>query len=265
MAQRLFVNKILSIGVVEEGDNPPSEILLFKAKGKSPMSKDTENEILRKRPDLAEALGRTQKATSMTAKARGEAVARHIDKRLTEQEKALTEISEGYTQISKTIGEAMTGLNGPRSPKIAPPDTVKGKVDRIALDLIAKGKAANITEARPMVWKSRPDLVAASRANDEGDIHVAGGRKPEAGTVAEQISKVIHDRADAIASMPQMFGKSIADLRVEVWKSPDGRKLRSLYTDSTRHKPAVIEKSGLHVEAFRILKSWIADPATGIR
>ena len=75
----------------------------------------------------------------------------------------------------------------------------------------------------------------------------------------------LHKRALALRATPGLWNERIPDLRVRVWKSPDGKRLRALMLASVSRKPATIKKSGEHREAFAALKRWQADPREGLR
>jgi hypothetical protein len=110
-----------------------------------------------------------------------------------------------------------------------------------------------------------PDLVAKSRANRDASSHVAGGRNPDTGTIAERIADIVQKRADEMSVFPHMWNAKPVERRVIIWKSPQGEKLRALYTASMKPGGSKIAKTGVHAEAFRILKAWSVDPADGLR
>jgi hypothetical protein len=153
----------------------------------------------------------------------------------------------------------------PRKPTIADPATVRGEVDRIALEMVAKGEAPNITQARPLVWKSRPDLVEASRAEPGRVPGIYGGRAPATDTVPERIANVVKERADEMAGVVEWWNMTDAERRVIVWKSRQGKMLRDAYTDATKRGDVKFTKSNDHADAMKILKAWEDDPAAGLR
>jgi hypothetical protein len=65
--------------------------------------------------------------------------------------------------------------------------------------------------------------------------------------------------------LPNMWKTKPVQRRVIIWKSPQGEKLRALYTASVKPGRSRIEKTGLHAEAFQIMKRWGDDPADGLR
>jgi hypothetical protein len=110
-----------------------------------------------------------------------------------------------------------------------------------------------------------PDVVAKSRANRDASCHGDGGRKPDAGTIAERIAEIVEKRADEMSVLPDMWNSKPVERRVIIWKSPQGEKLRALYTDSMKPGGSKIAKTGVHAEAFRILKAWSVDPADDLQ
>lgn len=67
------------------------------------------------------------------------------------------------------------------------PGTVRDEVDRLARGMVEKGQASNLTEARPLVWKARPDLVATSRSAERASA------EPATVTITDQVRKVIDE------------------------------------------------------------------------
>ena len=67
----------------------------------------------------------------------------------------------------------------PTQAEIGPEGSIRGTVDRLALELVEAGEADSLTQARPMVWKARPDLVDASRADGEQVYHRRRAPMPE--------------------------------------------------------------------------------------
>jgi hypothetical protein len=153
----------------------------------------------------------------------------------------------------------------PREPTIADPATVRGEVDRIALEMVKSGEAPNLTQARPMVWKSRPDLVEASRAEPGRVPGIYGGRAPAADTVPERIANVVKERADEMSGIPESWNETDAQRRARIWESPQGKKLRAAYTDAMRTGEVKFTKANAHPDAMKILKRWEDDPAEGLR
>ncbi len=67
-----------------------------------------------------------------------------------------------------------------------------------------------------------------------------------------------------MSALPDMWNSKPVERRVIIWKSPQGKKLRAMYTASMK-RGVKIQKSGEHAEAFKILKRWAGDPADGLR
>jgi hypothetical protein len=72
-----------------------------------------------------------------------------------------------------------------------------------------------------------------------------------------------HTRAREMTVLPDVWNSTPVERRLIIWKSPDGVKLRDLYSASMKRRK--IQKTGEHAEAFRIMKSWTDDPADGLR
>jgi hypothetical protein len=137
-------------------------------------------------------------------------------------------------------------------------------VDRLALELVEKGEASSLTQARPMVWKARPDLVDASRAISEQVYHRRRAPMPEDSPgVAGQVYEVVTKWALEATGIPQNWNTPLSQLKVDIWKSPRGRLLRDLYTDANTNGSKVA-KADRHAEARQILKALQADPAVFI-
>ena len=174
---RLHITRIVSIGAVEQGDNPESQILLFKSK---PTPQDPAN-----------------------------------------------------AERSKTEVEPQ-GENDMRTTKIGPGE-VRGEVDRLAAELIEKGEATSLAEARAEVWRRNPDLVAKSRKR-----HFSEPVSETGETVADRIGQVVRDAADRAVrksgvlwtdwGRDQQQGPVRAQARAAAWRTEEGRLLRDLAT-----------------------------------
>jgi hypothetical protein len=253
--QRLHIHEITSIGAVVAGDNDPDNdtdgIMLWKSRSGAPSYSLSEG------APPAGGKGHTV-SRSLSPVDRATAVVKSVMAKLDEQDAAIRDIADSY----RRIGETMT----PRKAEIAPADTIRGKVDAIALEMVAKGEAPNLTQARPMVWKSRPDLVEASRAEPGKRIPgTYGGRAPDVDTVPERIAAVVKERADEMAGVTEWWNLTDAERRVIVWKSRQGKQLRAAYTDAMKRGETKFTKSNDHPEAMKILKSWEDDPSEGLR
>lgn len=152
----------------------------------------------------------------------------------------------------------------PRQTELGPKGTVRGEVDRLALELVEKGEADNITKGRVMVWKSRPDLVDASRAVSEQVYHRRRAPMPEDSPgVAGEVYSSVEKWALEATGIPQNWNTPLSQLKVDIWKSPRGRLLRELYTDANTNGDKV-QKADRHTEARQILKTLQDDPAAYI-
>jgi hypothetical protein len=232
---RLHVTKITSIGVVAEGDNPDARVLLYKSKPEK-----------RKPPPAI------QRAA--------------IEKALADRDEQLTAATERIDAHLAAVNKA-TGKDTDMAPtraELGPEGTVRGEVDRLALELVEKGEASSLTQARLMVWKARPDLVDASRADGERVYHRRRAPMPEDSPgVAGEVVKAVGAWALELTGVPANWTKSTAALRAEIWRSPRGRLLRDLYTDANTHGDKVM-KADRHAEARKVLRQLQDDPAVFI-
>jgi hypothetical protein len=131
-------------------------------------------------------------------------------------------------------------------------------------ELVAKSEAANITQARPLAWKSRPDLVDASRADGERVYHRRRAPMPEDSPgVAGQVYEVVTKWALEATEIPQNWNRPLAAINVDIWKSLRGRLLKDLYRDAMTHGDKV-QKADRHAEARKILRALQDDPAACI-
>jgi len=137
----------------------------------------------------------------------------------------------------------------------------RAEVNALAEAMVAAGEANTMAEARAAVWHDHPELVAKSRQETSTTVEAPD----EPLTLGEEIAEVVHKRALELSATPGMWNERIQALRVRVWKSPDGERLRALMRASVSRKPATIKKAGEHAEAFRILASWQDDPRVGLR
>jgi len=136
---------------------------------------------------------------------------------------------------------------------------VRAEVDALADELVAKGDADNLIEARAKVWHDNPDLVTKSRRETRT---VASNALDQ--TLAEEITTAIHKRGLEMSALPGEWNTPIPELYVRAWHSADGQKLRALMLAAGKSKPATLRKSGEHAEAFAILKRWQANPKEGL-
>jgi hypothetical protein len=129
---------------------------------------------------------------------------------------------------------------------------------------VEKGEADNITKGRVMVWKSRPDLVDASRAVSEQVYHRRRAPMPEDSPgVAGEVYSSVEKWALEATGIPANWNAPLAKLKADIWRSPRGRLLRALYSDSMTNGDKVA-KADRHAEARAILKALQADPAVFI-
>jgi hypothetical protein len=197
---RLHVKKITSIGVVEEGDNEPARILLWKSAPKPPKP-----------------LPVVQWA--------------NVEKALRVRDEELSAVIDRIDAAATAVNERNTMR---RQAEIGP-EGVRGEIDRIAWEMVAKGEAATLTEARPMAWRDNPDLIARSRQQ-----HVSTPVSETGQTVADRIGQVVRDAADRAVrksgvlwtewGRDQQQARVRSQARVAAWRTEEGRLLRDLAT-----------------------------------
>ena len=237
LRQRLHLSRLTSIGAVEAGDNPEADVLFWKARA-----------------------GEGESAGSALPLPAEDLAAATLAK-LDAQDRAITGIIESREALGQEIEKERNAMGRPA--KTYPAGTIRAEVDRLAHEMIETGEAATLTEARPLVWKARPDLVAASRANTEGRTAPRVG--PEPGTLPERIAKAVEARAVEMSALSAYFEKSAAARRVAVWKTPDGQRLRDLYTAATKDHKLSKSAASPHARAFETLARWEADPRADLR
>ena len=138
--------------------------------------------------------------------------------------------------------------------------TVNGTTAEVvekAARLVAKDADLTMAEARAQVWRDNPRLITKSR-----DAADAPDTKPSDISLAEQVAVAVNDRAMEWTAVPGMSTVPPAEVRRDVWKSPDGRRLQALMRD--HRKLSTIQKAKDHPEARAILKAWQKDPKDGL-
>jgi len=260
---RLHVHKIVSIGAVESGDNPEAEILFWKAAPEVVKATDT-SERRRARSTLRALQIRIQRvrplmtladAKAEAARLRPDLVKLLVAKVLKSQGKRIAEVEETTATLLRQIED-----DERKPPMTRKPADIFGEVDALADELIAKGDADNLVEARAKVWHDRPDLVKKSRTQTR---YVVGNVLDQ--TLAEEITTAVHKVGLEMTALPGEWNTPIPELNVRAWHLPGGQKLRQLMLAARQSKPDVIRKSGEHAEAFRILKAWTENPREVVR
>lgn len=229
---RLHVRRITSIGAVEEGDNPGAQIMFWKRRDP--------------KPDTAAGLSPAQKWANVPAAlaALDDRIAKAVD-RVEADAAAVQRIAEERNDVVKV-------------PDTFPEGTIRRQVDEIAAEMVANGEASNITQARPLVWKARPDLRDLSRANKE-TANLPRSRPSHETDTAQRVVAAVADWADELSAQQGNWNKQAAELRAEIWRTPQGRQLRELYTDA-HHKGEKVAKSNDHADAVQVLKRLEDDP-----
>jgi hypothetical protein len=108
---------------------------------------------------------------------------------------------------------------------------VRGQAHELVREVVEKGEAENLTAARPMVCRKRPDLVAKSRQENPHLMDEGSAR-----TIADRVREVIDEAAAEASMRPLMedWGSShtrqeiISKVRAEMCRTAGGRLLRHL-------------------------------------
>ncbi len=195
---------------------------------------DAKAEAARQRPDLVKLL---------------------VEKMLKRQGTRIAEVEETAAMATALIRQ----INDERETTMTKTDA-RAEVNALAEAMVAAGEVDTMAEGRAQAWRDHPDLIAKSRKEN---TTVLASDAPL--TLGGEIAEVVHKRALELSATPGMWNERIPALRVRVWKSPDGERLRALMRASVSRKPATIKKAGEHAEAFRILASWQDDPRVGLR
>lgn len=265
MAQRLFIDSITSIGVVEEGDNPLSKILLFKAKGMSKdealgilrsmrirrqkanpalSTKDIEGEILRERPDLAKALGRKPE----TAKAAGMRIAKALDARFKQQAKQMAATSDGYAEIGKQI----RAIKGDRMAEQRTVKEIEAEVTSRASTITkSAGATLKMPDARVEVWRADPELKVEMRKAKVAEVKAQQ-------TSVDDIDRIVKSYSLSISAEPENMAKTLGQIKTEVMGSAIGLEIKNLRRALRGGTVPEIEiaKSVQFSSAWATLKKW---------
>lgn len=227
---RLHIHEIASVGCVAEGDAPEASILFRKraptltaggvesllrtpriaeqTKNPAMTRKEIEAEILRRRPDIKSVLkspgSLPSRGSGLSAADKTALVAKV---RLDMMDESLEELKRATEESQRTLDEikTMRGTNMTRSEATA--GGVRSEVDRLAASMVKNGEAANLIEARPMVWQQRPDLVKKSRQEAPESASSASGK-----TINDRVREVIDEVTRKASWQPLMKGWEMARL-----------------------------------------------------
>lgn len=239
---RLHVDHIVSVGAVEEGDNGPATIMFWKAK-------PVEAEMFRERPELGAALGKTSdRGATLSASpvARAEAIVKHIDSRLTKQERLLSEIGD-MSGMRKDI-QAIKGETMAEQGRT--PDEILAEVTRRATAIKkSAGPGLSMAEARVEVWKTHPELKHEHRAAQAAEL--AG-----ADTSTANIDAIVKRYALSISATPENMTKTLSQIRTDLYNTAAGQEIKALRRAVRDGRGQDIRKSAEYADAWQILDTW---------
>jgi len=237
--RRLHVTKIVSIGAVAEGDNPPAAILFYKA-----------------------APGTAPPPTAKPRPLAGPALALAVDNRITRQARRLAAVAKAAATVGDTI-ERMTTRKEPTVAVETYADVI-AEVERRAAEVQKEAKESgdpiSMAKAKAQVWHDDPELVQRSRNAPKSD-HPA---PPVDQGLSAEIAAAVHARALEASGRPEMWTKTIPEMRNAIRHTPDGRLLTALDRASQKYDPETLAKSGDHARAFAVLRQWQENPAQGV-
>jgi len=239
----LHVTKIVSIGAVAEGDNPPAAILLFKAR-------DQHRSKVHDPPP--------PKRVTLTAKD----LALAVDNRLTRQARRLAAVAKA----AATVGDTIQRMTTRKEPTVAVETyaAVLAEVERRAATVQKEAKESgdpiSMAKAKAQAWRDDPELVQRSRNAPKSD-HPA---PPVDKGLSAEIAAAVHARALEASGRPEMWTKTIPEMRAAIWRTPDGRLLTALSRDAEKRDPDALAKSATHKRAFVVLRKWQENPAAGV-
>lgn len=233
--KRLHITKLVSIGAVAEGDNPESMILFFKSAPKPP-----------------------PKRVTLTA----DALALAVDNRITRQARRLAAVDKAAGKVGDTVQRMTT-----RKETTVAVETyadVIAEVERRAAEVQKEAKVSgepiSMAKAKAQVWHDDPELVQRSR-NAPKSEHAP---PPVDKGLSAEIAAAVHARALEASGRPEMWTKTIPEMRAAIWRTPDGRQLQALAKAAAKYDPDTLAKSGNHTRAYTVLRKWQENPAAGV-
>ena len=241
--KRLHITKLTSIGAVAEGDNPEAMILFYKA---AP-------ERVTASPPTAE----PSTAPPLT----GDDLALAVDKRLSRQARRLAAVAKAAGKVGDTV-QRMTMRK--ENAVVETYQDVIAEVERRAAEVQKEAKESgdpiSMVKAKAQVWHDDPELVQRSR-NAPKSEHPA---PPVDKGISAEIAAAVHARALEASGRPEMWTKTIPEMRAAIWRTPDGRLLTELARAAEKRDPDTLAKSATHKRAFVVLRKWQENPAAGV-
>jgi len=137
---------------------------------------------------------------------------------------------------------------------------VERRAAEVQKDAKKSGEPISMAKAKAQVWHDDPELVARSRNAPKSD-HPA---PPVDKGLSAEIAAAVHARALEASGRPEMWTKTIPEMRAAIWRTPDGRLLTELDRASQKRDPDTLAKSDDHTRAFTVLRRWQENPAAGV-
>ncbi len=140
---------------------------------------------------------------------------------------------------------------------------IEEQVDDLAYEAVMKHEPdVSIEEARSIVWEEADGLYDeyVGLPPDQPARPIAKAEREP--TFGEEIHEAVRKRAAHLA-WTEWPHSSLEDLEWEVWQTPEGQALYSLYTSPEGRQPlsqveARIGKSLAHADAWAVFQAWSA-------
>jgi len=245
--KRLHVTKLTSIGAVAEGDNPEATILFYKAAPEPKPPARRPRPTPKKEPRLDDP----------------EALAVAVDQRLERQERGLAAVDKAAGTVGDTV-QRMTTSRKATTVAVETYADVLAEVESRAAALQKEAKESgdpiSMAKAKARVWHDDPDLVQRSR-NAPKSEHPA---PPVDQGLSAEIAAAVHARALEASGRPEMWTKTIPEMRNAIRHTPDGKLLTALERAAAKRDPETLAKFATHKRAFAVLRAWQENPAQGV-
>lgn len=224
--KRLFVHSLTSVGLVADGDDPEARVVLYKSRAEEA-------------PTIETAVGFEKGPTVASLTAAGDRLDHQLG--LLREDRRRRE-DEEKTMIEREIAKSA------------------GEIDRLAAAMMKESPGLSVQAARLRVRREHPGLAVRERAAGGTATGADFVKEERPVTLSDAITRLIHKRADLSAWTEfRRGGPTIGQLRADLWKTPDGVRLRSLQRSEWGDRPlaealAKVEKSGEHAAALAVLR-----------
>jgi len=179
------------------------------------------------------------------------------------QERGLSAVDKAAAVVGDTV-QRMTTSRKATTVAVETHADVIAEVDSRAAALQEEAKESgdpiSMAKARAAVWKADPELVQRSR-NAPKSEHPA---PPVDQGLSAEIAAAVHARALEASGRPEMWTKTIPEMRNAIRHTPDGKLLTALERAAAKRDPETLAKFATHKRAFAVLRAWQENPAQGV-